>query len=81
MTARAEYALSELRKLIEEGVRVELTFDKPTLTYTARLRELPAKFWTGRIVRDHLETDNYIEIEGAIHGAVALYRSAWSDDR
>ncbi len=77
---RAEYALSELRKLIEEGVRIELAFDKPTLSFTARLRELPAKFWTGRIVRDHLETDSFIEIEGAIHAAVELYRRTWSDD-
>ena len=78
---RAEYTLSELRKLIEEGVRVELAFDKPTLSFTARLRELPAKHWTGRIVRDHLETESFADIESAIHAAVRLYRRKWSEKR
>lgn len=78
---QAEQALSELRKLVEEGVRVELAFDKPTLSFTARLRELPARFWTGRIVRDHLETESFVEIGGAIHAAVELYRRTWSQNR
>ena len=82
MTAeRAEYTLSELRRLVEEGVRVELAFDKPTLSFTARLRELPAKLWTGRIVRDHLETNRFAELEDAIHAAVELYRRTWSEKR
>lgn len=78
---RAEYVLSELKRLVEEGVRVELAFDRPTFSFTARLRELPAKHWTGRIVRDHLETDSFAELEDAIHAAVELYRRAWSDNR
>ncbi len=78
---RAEYALSELSRLVEEGVRVELKFDKPTLSFTARLRELPARVWTGRIIRDHLDTESCLDIEGAIHAAVELYRRTWSDNR
>lgn len=74
----ADFALSELRKLVEEGVRVELAFDKPTLSYFVRLREIPARFWTGRVVRNRLQTANFVDFEKAIHEAVALYRQLWS---